>query len=223
MRLKDEFDEVEQAVARPVEVLDDKDQRLARRRQLDGVTPGREDGRLVGDVGFRRPDRRCQQLSAVLRRIVPESLEPLLDRSPKALGWQVVAEVGESLEEAPQRPVGQPLAVGQALSDGHSCLPGDPVAPVEELLQKSCLARARRREQRDQERPTLADRALGDQSQLGEIAVPTDKRQPLSQVALQPPEDDGRMDLKRLAARLLAYQRTELETAPRRPDRSPNW
>src|SRR5207247_5750540 len=73
---------------------------------------------------------------------------------------------------------------------------------------------------RDQERPTLADRALGDQSQLGEIAVPTDKRQPLSQAALQAPEDDGRMDLKRLAARLLAYQRTELETASRRPDRS---
>ena len=119
--LKDHLDQVEERVARPVEVLDDHDQRLLLCGELDSRPPRGEELAAVDMLTLPGSEGRRQQFRCPPRERIPAVGEPLFGRLPDGLGIGIVREAEQPHEERVERPVRQPLPIGQALRDHDPC------------------------------------------------------------------------------------------------------
>ena len=176
MWLDDVLDEVEQAVARPVQVFEYQDERMARRGQLDGRPPGAHQSRRIDRLRFAGADRRRQQVGQADWILGAKVLQPPRNGAPEFARRGVLVDVGEPAEHGTQRPVRQPLAVREALRDGDAGVRLEASQPVETLLEQSCLARPCRRDDAYQVGPTFLERATGRQLELRQVGVTTDDR-----------------------------------------------
>src|SRR5206468_4369810 len=137
-----------------------------RRRELDRVTPRREQRGAVGHSALASPDRRGKE---VRRRAMPGEIvagEPRRDLLPYLGRQGVFREPDEPVEHSAQRPVRESLAVWQALRDGHLRVLVRTRQPVEEFLAQPRLSRPRGRDDADQERSLLGEGAARDELEL---------------------------------------------------------
>ena len=124
MRDEERLDEVEQAVTRPVEILDREDDRTLGGRQLEGGPPGGEQDAPVGGLRPAGPDGRDEHLGISRRIGIAEALEPGSGGPPQVVRFDVVRLAEQPEQQPAHRPVRQALAVGQALGEGHDRVPG---------------------------------------------------------------------------------------------------
>jgi len=135
-RLHDELDEVEEAVARPVQVLEHDHERRRARGDLDRRPPGGEERGPVDDVLLARADGGREErgdrgrLGHVVRG------EPRRDRVAHRGGRRILADADEPVEHRAERPVREPLAVWKALRDRDARIGRAGLEVVEEFFEE---------------------------------------------------------------------------------------
>ncbi len=183
-RLHHELGEIQQAVARPVQVLEDDDQRRVTCGRLEGRAPRRKEQVLVDAFGPGLADGGRQQLRFAFGVHDAETAEPRPDRLTHLRGRCLFAGAGQREQHLAHRPVRELLAIRQALCSGHDRVRRQGWQPVQELLDQARLACARGRNHADHRRSPLAYGATRDQLQLQKIVLAADKRQ--SHAGLRP-------------------------------------
>ena len=122
--LEDELDEVEQAVARPVEVLDDEHERPAAGGELDRRPPRGEERRAVGELALAGADRRGEQVGGSVGGRVAGLREPAPDGAPERLRGQVVGQLEQDRsrvrigQNVSRWPYGRHWAIGDLRRSG---------------------------------------------------------------------------------------------------------
>jgi hypothetical protein len=209
------LDQVEEAVGRPMQILEDDHQRRGSGGRFDRLSPGGEELSAIGSFGLGHADRGRQELGA--GRIGGDRLQPGPDCVQQLRRLRVLAHTGEREENLPHRPVGHLLAVGKALGgDNHGIRP-EAVEPPEELLEQPRLSGPGGRDQADQRWPPLGEGTLGDELKLLEIGVSTHQRRPRRQSGRLLPAADHflRRYRRRLALRFDRQLTAELEAGRR--------
>ena len=212
--LEDELDEVEQAVARPVEVLDDEQQRPAEGGELDRRAPGREERRAIGELDLAGADRRGQQVGRSFGGRVAGLLEPA--SGCRAGARRVAGRPGSSRSSRSSVRIGQnvsrwPYGRHWAIATCTSGLAG--AEAVDGLLEQPRLAHAGRRDHADQERAALGERAARHEVELSEVRAAPDERRPRDVGPRRASEQLARADRVGLALR----RRRRRGTGTRRP------
>ena len=176
-RLHDELGQVEEALARPVQVLENDHERVAARRGLDGRPPGGKEEVFVDAFGAGLADRRREEPGISVRVLHPDVAQPRSNRLAD-LGWcRVLGCTGEREDDLAHRPVRELLSVGQALCGGHRRAGSQARQPAHELLHQPRLAHAGGRDDADQRRPSFDDRTTGDELQLRQVVLAAHERQ----------------------------------------------
>ena len=219
-RLEERLDEVEQAVARPVQILHDEDQRMALGGELEGGPPGGEDRRLVGQLRIAGPNGRRQEFGVGRGRRIPEVDEPGRGRPANLVRSSILIEVEQSEEEGAHGPVGDALPIGEALRGRDRRVGHDRVDRIEEFLEEPALAGARRRDDAHQERPPLPGDPPGDEVELVHVGVAADEAGPPDRRPGGAAEEDRGWDGQPATSRLEFDRGAELEPTARGPDRS---
>ncbi len=165
-------------VTRPVEVLDGNDKRRLAAGSLDEGAPRGEQRGSVRRLRLSLADGRGQQSPDLGRLLDSGTRQPPSTARRISSGGASSSRPDDPEEHGAQRPVGQTLAVGQALRDGHARVRRDARQMVEELLEQARLACAGRRDDADQERPLLVECAAGDEVQLGQVSVTAEDGRP---------------------------------------------
>ena len=136
--------------------------------------PRREQRDPVAASDLAGADRRRQQLGGSARRPrrPPRGARPRARRRITS-GRRVVREAEDREQDRAHRPVGQALAVREALGRSRRRTGRRPSA-VEELLEQPRLPDAGGRDDAHQVRPPLVERAAGDELELREVGVAAD-------------------------------------------------
>jgi len=175
-RLDDVLDEIKEAVARPVEVLEHEEGRCGRGEPFDSGAPGGEELLALAraDLGReaeRRPDERRDALR--LARLDATLAEPARDdRDREALG----RDREESGEQSTEREVRDRRAKWEALRGRDAEVRARRTQLRRELLDEPRLPGARGRADRDELRPRLIERALCGEHELREVGRAADER-----------------------------------------------
>ena len=173
------LEEVEQALVGPVHVLEQQDHRIAVREPLEEQPPGREQllahqPRLGGSQ--QRPERLGDPLAlaGVLDPLLEPGGEPRVDLGRGC----VVADPEPLADHVGERPVGDPVAEGEAAAEVPEHLDREPVDVVVELGPE----------------PGLADPGgAADPDQARDLAVDAGVEEVLDQPQLRRPADERRL------------------------------
>ena len=200
-----------------MEVLEHDDQRVLPGGRLQRRPPGGEQQVLVHSLGAGLPDRGREQPRVAVRVLHADPFQPDPDRVADLAGRRVLGGAGEGEEDLAHGPVGELLAVGQALRGRDHGVGREAGQPVEELLDQPRLADAGGRDDADHRGPPLVDRTPRDQLQLRQVVLPADQRQAvtLARFGLARTDDDVRGDRCRLASRRDVDLVAELEVVGR--------
>ncbi len=187
--LHDVLDEIEQAVRRPMEILEDDHQRSAPRGQLDRIAPRREQGCTIGDLAFAGADSSGEQIRGICAALEGVLGEPRCGALAHRHRCCVVSKTDEPVEDSAQRPVREALPVRQALRHGDPRVGIRLRHSVEKFLQQSRLPRARGRDEAHEEWPLLGKRAPRNQLELFEIGVAAKERDTWCHAMLEPADE----------------------------------
>ena len=191
-----------------MEILDREHERSIGGRELDGSPPGGVEPGAVAHLGLPGADGCHEQVAVASRIRIAQALQPLLSGGAQALRRDVVREAEEPQEEPAHRPIGETLAVGQALCDRDDRVGCDLGESIEELLEQAGFPGAGRRDDAHQVGPSLAERASSDELELCDVVVAADDRRS------PPVADQGR------AEKQCARNGGGLASDPRRGGRS---
>ena len=177
-RLHDELDEVEKAVARPVEVLEHEDEWLCSCGELDRGAPRSEEPRAIDRLLLAHADSRREECAdrVLVRHFVQR--EPSRDRLAHLGRCGVLPDPDEPVEDGAERPVRKPLAVRKALRDRDPRIRRARLEPLEELFEQPRLPRAGRGDDAHEERALVVEHAACGKLELREIAVAPEQRDP---------------------------------------------
>ena len=157
-----------------MQVLDDQDQRLPLGSELDESAPGAKERDPVADLALGGPEGCCQLLCRLRCLDISGGRQPVAERVAQRVRARIVGQLEDGQEDGAHRPVGQPLAIGQALGDGD---PGwTRMDLIEELLEKPRLPDASRSHDADEVRSMLFERAPSDQLELHQIGTAAHER-----------------------------------------------
>ena len=202
-----------------MQVFEDQHERRAASGDLEEASPRRQQRRAVQHLRLAGTDGGSQQFDGAVHRLQSGSFEPGADRVPHGRGIRIVGHADQAIEHTAQRPVGQPLAIGQALGNGHHGPRLDGGQALEELFEQPSLANACRGDDADQERSLFLQGSVRDQLELLQVGVAADERgargDPAGRGAT---EQWQRPNGLRLAANLNHRSRTELEGGSRAGD-----
>ena len=143
-RLQDRLDEVEQAVARPVEVLDQEHERPAARAASTAVRHAAKRAERSTASVSPAPMVAASRSAVSAGSSAPAPVSQSRGTAPDLLGRRVVREVEEAEEERAHRPVREALAVRQALRDGDPRVRGELRDARQELLDEAGSCRCPR-------------------------------------------------------------------------------
>ena len=172
-------DEVEQAVVRPVDVLEDEHRRTAESEHLEEPAPGCErlttsipGGRIVASEPDERPQVPLDPRALALVRDVRDCFrEPRLGD----VGWIRLEDPGLRLHDLAERPERDAFAVGERAS----LAPGDEllvrVHDAAELEEEPALPHPRYADERHELRRTVAARTLERVREEIELAISPDE------------------------------------------------
>jgi len=164
------LDQVEHRRLRPVDVLEDDDERPLACERLEQL-PRCPEGFLGGGRVAAEPDRRRDPVDDD-RRILAVR-EQLRDPVPLLLEREAVPQLRNVADDLVERPERDPLAVGQAAAS-HPARPT--LERVEEFGGEARLADARCAEDREEVAGPLALRALERVVQDRQLEAPSDDR-----------------------------------------------
>jgi hypothetical protein len=171
------IDEVEQAVVRPVQVLEDEDQRISLGESLEESAPGCERLRLAVGAGLGRllgkADERAEVVLHPLRiRGVLDELGDDVSEFPLRFLLRIgLEDAGVGLHHLAEGPVGHALAVGKATPLAPEDELGQDVDRREQLGDEPALADPRDADERDELRRLLLRCSLEGASKQVELLV----------------------------------------------------
>ena len=100
-----------------MQVLEDQHERGPACGDLEERPPGCQQRGAIGDFHLAGAHRRGQQLHLPVQRFEARSLKPGADRLPNGVSFRIIRHADQSIQHAAQRPVRQPLTIGEALGD----------------------------------------------------------------------------------------------------------
>ena len=221
--VREVLDQLEQSLLRPVDVLEEEDERLNVGELLRQLARGPGD-LLGGTVAFERlehPRREAEQIGdGLILAAGAQLLEGLVQRV-------VVRDAGRRLDHLRQRPVRDPLPVGQAPAGEH----GRSFDSLEELARETALADARLAVDREEVRAPIAHRPLERVLEELELGSPADQRRAQARARSRPvlggkhaPGAERRVDSLQLErARILDDEAAEGEPVRRRAGEDLVW
>ena len=183
--LHHELHQVEEAVTRPVQVLEDDDQRPAPSRRLHRGAPGHEQKVPVHAFRAGLADGDCEQARHALGVLEARVAQPRGDGVADLGRRSVFVEAGQGQDHLPHRPVGQLLSVRKALRGGDQGVGRKVRQPAEELLDQARLACAGGCDDADDRRPLLVDGAARHELDLRQVGLAADQRQADSRSGLR--------------------------------------
>ena len=158
--------QIEEGAFRPVDVVDEDDERLRGRLHFEEAARGPVGlGERVGGGG--QPDRAGQALG---HRGVADRL---VQAAQRKLGWFVVAQVSGRQHHGTQRPEGDAVAVGKAAAGQYARARRD---ALDHLVHQARLADARITDQRDQAHRPFVDRLAVGGVQCRQFGLAADER-----------------------------------------------
>jgi hypothetical protein len=169
--LQDRLNEVQQAVARPVQVLDHEHDRDPSRRELDESPPGPKERDPVGRLDLAGADRGRQLLRRPFGLGIAGGAQPDVERVANCLRARVIDQTDQRQEDRPHRPIREALTVRQALGDGDLRAR---IEPVKELLEQPRLPHPGRGHDADEIGPALLEGTARSQVELLEVGLATD-------------------------------------------------
>ena len=173
-------EEVEEALVRPVDVLDDEDERTLLGETLEEAAPGGE--RLVAAIAAElrfageAEEREEMRLDARLVAGAGERvLDGLVDLRRDLLRRVLLEDAGLRLDDLAERPQRDPVAVGEAASLAPGDELGVGVDDALELVDEAALADSGDADEREELRRALVPRALEGVADDAELALATDE------------------------------------------------
>ena len=139
--------------------------------QLDSCSPRGEQLGPVNWVPFAGAEGRCQQLRCPARSWVAASSQPRLRGLSRGVRVVVTGHRQQLVQQRAERQVGEALAIGEALGRDDLRVRMEVRQPLEEFFQEPRLACPGRGGDRDQERSSLFDGAIGCELELSDIIV----------------------------------------------------
>ncbi len=216
--VREVLDEIEERRFRPVDVLEEKDERLHVRDPLHDLAC-RPCDLLRAALALERLHETCGEPEDVGDGLLGTALAQLLER---LLERVVVRDAGRSLDHLAERPVRHALSVGQRTADEHA----RPLDPVEELTGEPALPHARLPVDREEVRATVAQTSVERVLEQLELGVAADERSTRADRATgafehvhDPPRSQVPVDALELErARILDDEASSSEPVRGRPD-----
>ena len=193
--LEQVVDEVEQALARPLQVLEDHHHRVVLGESLEEHPPAREEllasEARLGDAEQRTEPR--DQERAIARTDDP-AIEAGVELRDRLLGARLLGDPEPLADHLGQRPVGDPVAVGQAATGVKEEVVCEAVGVVVELPAKPGLADARRPGDSHQARDATVEAGVEEVLDQPQVGVATHEWRLQALLALCAPDaaDDAR-------------------------------
>ena len=159
-----------------MQILEHEDERRATGGDLEERSPRSQQCRPVRHLGLSRPYGRRQELDLAIQRLQTRAFEPDADGVADRERSRVIRHADQAIEDAAQRPVGEPLTVWKALSDRHGGARLDRGQALEELFEQPRLPHARRGNHADEERTQLVEGPTGHQLELLQVWGTADQR-----------------------------------------------
>ena len=172
------LDEVEQPVVGPLQVLEQEDDRLARRHPLEEDPPGGEEILFVrcAPLGDAEEMREAGLEEAPLLGVLNDADEGLAQPRARRLGVVLLGDPRAHPHHLRERPVRDSVAVGEAAPAVPAHVVCEPVDVLLELPGETRLAGARGADDRDEPRATLLRGRVEEILDQPELRRPADER-----------------------------------------------